>query len=72
MASRKDWTSSGASSPALELREPTPEEIEGLREAGKPRGMSGPDYLKFLSQFPPPTYEQLRNKPGPQGEPFRL
>ena len=64
MTSREPW-------PLLEFRF-TQADIEAMNEANKPRGMSGPDYLKFLMQFPPPSYEELRKKKGPSGEPFRL
>lgn len=43
-----------------------------MNESSKPQRMSGPEYLKFLTQFSPPAYEQLRKKPGPSGERFRL
>jgi hypothetical protein len=49
----------------------TAEETAALRRAGRPLGLSGPDYLKFLSQFRPTT-EALRRRKGPRGEPFRL
>ena len=57
--------------PELEFRF-TQRDLDAMREADAPRGMSGEDYLKFLMQFPPPTYEQLRKKEGPSGERFRL
>jgi len=54
----------------LELRL-TAADRAALDEAAKPRGLSGRDYLAFLSQFRA-THEELRKRKGPSGEPFRL
>jgi hypothetical protein len=50
----------------------TAEDVEALHRA---RSEGVPDldaFLRFLAQLPLLTYEQLRAKPGPRGEPFRL
>lgn len=57
-------------SPDFDLRL-SPADLDALREADRPRALSGPDYLRLLSQFKA-TYEQQKAKPGPQGEPFQL
>lgn len=40
------------------------------REA--PSTMSVTEYFRFLAAFPPASYEQLKGRRGPQGEPFTL
>lgn len=49
----------------------TPEESEAQARVGPPR-MSYEDYFAFLARWPPPSLDELRDKPGPQGERFRL
>ena len=34
--------------------------------------LDGEAYLRFLALFQPESSEELRNEPGPSGEPFRL
>ena len=54
----------------LEIRA-TPADVEALRRALRHAPMSGEEYLRFLAQFTA-TYQQLKAKRGPRGEPFRL
>lgn len=49
----------------------TPEESALLGELGPPR-MTMEEYFDFLARCPPRSLEELRDKPGPQGAPFRL
>ena len=49
----------------------TPADSAALERFAKDAARGCGDYLRFLSQFKA-TYEQLKAKPGPQGEPFRL
>ena len=49
----------------------TPEDVAALRAASRPY-VSPEELVRFLASFPPPTTEELRRKPGPRGEPFRL
>jgi hypothetical protein len=44
---------------------------EALRK-NRPPAMSYEEYVLFLKKVAPPTSEQLRNRPGPRGTPFRL
>lgn len=62
--------SSSAPWPAIDIPA-TPDEVAALRRAGRPMGLSGDAYLKFLAQFPA-TAGQLRARKGPHGKPFRL
>jgi hypothetical protein len=50
----------------------TPEDVEALRRlrAGVPMTFS--EYLAWLSSQPSPSFEQLKARRGPRGEPFVL
>ena len=51
----------------------TPEDIAALRRLRRPPPLSTEDFLRFLAQLEPPTWETLRSRKGPRGqEPFRL
>jgi hypothetical protein len=63
MSSSEPWQ-------AIEIRT-TPDDVTALRRASRRMGLSGEDYLKFLSQFCATALE-LRARKGPHGEPFRL
>lgn len=55
----------------LDIDVPTsPEDIQALRRLARP-SMSWEEYLRFLESFPV-SYESLRNRKGPRGEPFSL
>ena len=49
----------------------TPEDVAALWRL-KDRPIETRDYLAFLATLPPPTYEELRARPGPRGTPFTL
>ncbi len=49
----------------------TPEDVEALRRA-RPPAPDWDTYLAFLAALPPPSFEALRSRPGPRGEPFLL
>jgi hypothetical protein len=49
----------------------TPEDVAALRRASH-NAVPDAELVRFLANFPPPTREELRRKPGPHGEPFRL
>ncbi len=49
----------------------TPEDVEALRRA-RPPAPDWDTYLAFLASLPQPSFEALRSRPGPRGEPFRL
>lgn len=51
----------------------TAEDIAVLRRLRyTPRPIDFATYLRFLASLPEPTWEQLRAKRGPHGEPFEL
>jgi len=50
----------------------TPEDVAALHRVRDAGALDFEGYLRFLAQLPPLTYEQLRAKPGPCGEPFKL
>ncbi|MCA1825315.1 MAG: hypothetical protein ABR567_06830 [Myxococcales bacterium] len=50
----------------------TPADAAALNRFAKDAARGAGDYLPFISQFPPPSHEQLRKRDGPRGEPFRL
>lgn len=52
----------------------TAEDVAALRRAAAVRMVTdGEAYLRFLAQFPRPSPEDLRKKPGPAGDrPFDL
>lgn len=49
----------------------TAEDVEALRRVRHPP-MTAEQYLAFLRQFPSPSFEDLRHRRGPHGEPFEL
>ncbi|MBX5483713.1 MAG: hypothetical protein IRZ16_17965 [Myxococcaceae bacterium] len=49
----------------------TPSDVEALRR-NRPGPMTFEEYLRFLEQFPRPSYEQLEKRLGPRGTPFKL
>ena len=49
----------------------TREDVEALRRVRRIE-MTAEEYLASLRQFPPPSYEELRDRRGPAGEPFEL
>ena len=56
----------------LERGLPTSEsDVRALRALRYPR-MTDDAYLHFLAALGAPDQEELRRKPGPRGEPFRL
>jgi hypothetical protein len=67
--------STKSSEPAEELEFPraTPADVEALRRAVGLCRVSPEHYLQFLAQFSASaTYESLKARKGPRGEPFRL
>ncbi len=51
----------------------TPEDVAALHRLRRPPALSTEEFLRFLAQLEPPTWEALRSRKGPQGtEPFRL
>lgn len=50
----------------------TPADVAALRRASALAAGAEGDYLAFLARFPPATHDELRRRPGPRGEPFRL
>jgi hypothetical protein len=50
----------------------TPEDVEVLRRLREGGPMPFEEYLRALSLLKPPSWEELRARRGPRGEPFRL
>ncbi|MCU0242886.1 MAG: hypothetical protein MUF51_10740 [Vicinamibacteria bacterium] len=50
----------------------TPKDVEALRRARVPAPVTILESVAFLASLPQPTYEQLKNRKGPSGAPFRL
>jgi hypothetical protein len=50
----------------------TPADVMAQRRLRTPSAMTPEEYMAFLDSLPEPTYEQLRNRRGPRGEPFEL
>jgi hypothetical protein len=68
--------SSPDSSEPLDLEQGLPvnaEDVSAQRRAREllPK-MTMAEYLSFLTSLPAATYEQLKARPRPQGEPFKL
>jgi hypothetical protein len=50
----------------------TADDVRALR-AAQPGPMTVEEYLRWVAQFPAPSYEELRRRPGPaRGPMFRL
>lgn len=57
----------------LEAFDYSDEELAALAQKFRSKpALSLEDYLELCTQLPGPSYEQLRNRPGPNGERFRL
>ena len=50
----------------------TPADIEALRRARDGSRMTPADVAAVAEQLGPPSADELRARPGPQGEPFEL
>jgi hypothetical protein len=50
----------------------TAEDVEAQRRLQAPPFESVAEYLAFLASLPEPTYEELKARRGPRGEPFVL
>lgn len=50
----------------------TPDDVAALRRLRQPRAISTKELLRFLALLGPPSYEALKARSGPRGEPFRL
>ena len=51
----------------------TPADVAAQRRAHEAsRTMTFTEYLAFLASFPPASYEELKQRPHPRGEPFTL
>jgi hypothetical protein len=51
----------------------TPQDVEALRRLRQmPLVLTAGEYFRFLAILPQPSPEELRRRPGPRGEPFRL
>ncbi len=48
-----------------------PMDVEALRR-NQPGGMTFEQYLRFLKRLGHPTWQSLRDRPGPRGTPFTL
>lgn len=72
MASPTDSKPCSETADDIEIRA-TPAEVAAQRQAAKLRAVPPEDYLAFLAQFASSgSYESLRSRKGPRGEPFRL
>ncbi len=50
----------------------TAEDVAALRRLRQHPPVSTRDLLRFLASLKPPTWQELRSRHGPRGEPFRL
>jgi hypothetical protein len=50
----------------------TPEDVDALRKLRGRATLTFAEYLAFLSAQPSPSFEQLKARRGPRGEPFTL
>lgn len=63
-----------ATEPSIDLERDvptTPEDVEAMRRARRIE-VSGDDWWALVRQLTPPSYEELKNRRGPRGEPFEL
>jgi hypothetical protein len=67
--------SSSESSEPIDLERGHPvtaEDVSAQKRLGAPAIASFEEYMAWIASFPSPSYEQLKDRPGPHGEPFVL